>query len=100
MELTLSMKMDEKTRPDYRLIYYEDNYGEFLNLNLENLLKLYLGWYFKALIFVRASILCNSVVLSTFWIGSDNKFLYALEKKGIFFIITRVSDTKNNFKTH
>ena len=43
MELTLSMKMDEKTRPDYRLIYYEDNYGEFLNLNLENLLKLYLG---------------------------------------------------------
>jgi len=55
-----------KNKSLFSCIYYEDIYGEFLILNIENLLEIYLGWNLKAVIFGRASIMCNSVVLSTF----------------------------------
>jgi len=82
-----------KNTSRFSSIYHGDICGEFMNLNIENLLENYLGWNFKAVICGRVSITCNSVVLSTWWIGSDNKFFCFLEMKRRTFIITRVPDT-------
>jgi hypothetical protein len=54
-----------KNTSRFSSIYYGDIYGEFLNLNIENLLEIYLDWNSKAVILGRMSITRNCVVLNT-----------------------------------